>query len=216
MQDSRIVFGKRGAQARPERAPRPHFASAPRALPAFDTGAGEIEAGVETPRRRDADGGEADLKLYFGDDWPQYAPLWRRMEGGAWRPSWSFKAALLAGYWLLYRKQAVGYAFVVAYALLGSVGSSWEVYAISINIVCCVFLGLFGKSMVLNGALRTIARIRALHGADRHADWRIGRAGGTSWLLPSMASLMIFSSSYLIERQTHVDTAAKPGVSDSR
>lgn len=219
MPDSKIVFGKRDAQqrsARSERAPKAYPARARTADPAFDIGAGAAEREVETPRRTHVDGGEADLKLYFGDVWPQYAPLWRSMEGGGWRPSWSFKAALLAGYWLLYRKQTVGYAFVIAYALLGAVGSSLEVYAIMINVVCCVFLGLFGKSIVINGALRTIARIRALHGAGRYADSRIGIAGGASWVFPLMASLMVFNASFLIERQTHVENTAKPGVSDSR
>ena len=218
MPDSRVEFGKRGAPqpaSRPERAPQHRFVKTP---PAFEAGASAIEAKGEgeAPKRGDAASAETDLKLYFGDDWPQFAPLWRSMDGGAWRPSWSFKAALLAGNWLLYRKQSVGFAFVIAYALLGSVGSSWEAYAILINAICCVFIGLFGRSIVINGALRTIARIRALHGAGPYADGRIGRAGGASWLLPLIASLMIFNGSYLIERQTQVDAAVKPGISDSR
>jgi hypothetical protein len=196
MPDPQIVFGKRGV-AQPS--PPPRIDSV--APPPFETRPPDIE--------------EADLKLYFGDGWPQYAALWRSMDGGGLRPSWSFKAAFLAGSWLLYRKQPVGFAFVVAYALLGGVASAWEAYAILINAFCCVFVGLFGRSMVINGAMRSAAKIRARHGDGPYADARIRRAGGVSWALPICASLALFNAPYLFERAPAVD-AAKPGVSDLR
>jgi hypothetical protein len=175
---------------------------------------GGTEDEADTPRLFGADREEADLKLYYGDKWPRYAPLWRRMEGGGWKPSWSFTAAFLPDYWLLYRKQTVGWAFVAAYFLLGVVGSSLEVYAITINVACGVFLGLFGKSIVINGALKTIARIRAVH-AGRHGDLRIGIAGDPSWLFPLAALLFVINASLLIEPQTHVENVAMPSQEES-
>jgi len=123
-------------------------------------------------------------------------------------------AASLAGDWLLYRKQNVGLAFVAAYFLLGVVGSSLKVYAITINIACVVFLGLFGKSMVINGALQSIARIRAVH-AGRHGHLRIGIAGDPSWLLPLMALILVINISFSIEPRTHVENVATPSVEES-
>jgi hypothetical protein len=217
MPDSNAVFGKRNAQehsARAECTPDAYSAITQAARAAFSQKAGATEDETDTPRLFGADREEADLKLYFGAEWPRYAPLWRRMESGGWKPSWSFAAAFLAGYWLLYRKQNVGLAFVAAYFLLGVVGSSLEVYAIAINVACVVFLGLFGKSMVINGALETIARIRAAH-AGRHGDLRIGIAGDPSWLLPLMALLLVINISFSIEPQTHVENVAMPSVEES-
>jgi hypothetical protein len=217
MPDPKAAFGKRIAQersARTERAPDAYSAIAQAARAAFSEGAGGTEDEADTPRLIGADREEADLKLYFGDKWPRYALLWRRMEGGGWKPSWSFTAAFLAGFWLLYRKQTVGWAFASAPFLLGVVGSSLAVYAITINIACGVFLGLFGKSIVINGALKTIARIRAVH-AGRHGDLRIGVAGDPSWIFPLMVLILITNVNFLNERQTHVENVAMPGVEES-
>ena len=215
--DSNAVFGKRNAQehsARTECAPDAYSAITQAARAAFSGKAGATEDETDTRRLFGADREEADLKLYFGDKWPRYAPLWRRMDSGGWKPSWSFAAAFVAGYWLLYRKQHVGLAFVAAYFLLGVVGPSLEVYAITINIACVVFLGLFGKSIVIKGALETIARIRAVH-AGRHGDLRIGIAGDPSWLLRLMALILVINISFAIEHQTHVEYAETPSVEES-
>ena len=135
------------------------------------------------------------------------------MESGRWKPSWSFAAAFLAGYWLLYRKQNVGLAFVAGYFLLGVVGSSLEFYAIAVNIACVIFLGLFGKSIVISGALDTISRIRVVH-AGRHGDWRIGAAGNPSWSFPLMVLILVINISFSIEPQTHVENVARPSVEE--
>jgi len=215
--DPNAVFGKRNAQehsARTESAQDAYSAITQAARAAFSEKAGATEEETDTPRLFGADRQEADLKLYFGDEWGRYAPLWRRMENGGWKPSWSSAAAFLAGYWLLYRKQNVGLAFVAAYFLLDAVGSSLEVYAIAINIACVVFLGLFGKSIVINGALKTISRIRAVHGG-RHGDLRIGAAGNPSWSFPLLASIVVISISFSIERQTRIENVATPSAEES-
>ena len=217
MPDSNAVFGKRNARehsARTECTTDAYSAITQAARAAFSEKAGATEDETDTPRLFGADREEADLKLYFGDEWARYGPLWQRMESGGWKPSWSFAAAFLAGYWLLYRKQNVGLAFVAAYFLLGVVGSSLEVYAITINIACVVFLGLFGKSIVINGALETISRIRAVHGG-RHGDLRIGAAGNPSWSFPLMAFIVVTNISFSIERHTRVENVGMPSVEKS-
>lgn len=215
---SKPAFGKPSAlehSARTAYPPDAYCAIAEAARTAFSEEGGRTVTEADTPKLFGADREEADLELYFGDKWPRYAPLWRRMESGGWKPSWSFAAAFLAGFWLLYRKQTAGWAFVAAYFLLGVAGPSLALYAIIINIACVVFLGLFGKAIVIDGALETIAGIRAVH-AGRHGDLRIGIAGNPSWLFPLAALLVVINTSFLIEPRTQVENVAMPSGEESQ
>lgn len=143
-------FGRRGAP-RPSSVRR-RFAPLPQEAPPQDPlDPEEVRWAGETE--------EALIARFVGPDWPDYRDLWRLMQfDGALLPSFSFAALSFSFAWLFYRRLygagLVAMTAQIAISRLSPIGS------IVGGLLLCLFIGLFGKSLVIRKAMKTAWSMR--------------------------------------------------------
>jgi hypothetical protein len=191
------VFCKRGARPAP---PATSLAPAPSAA-YLEVAAAAREAFLREPEARyeDARGlasasaesaDDLDMRAYIGSNWRAYRPLWLKMKTApGLRPSRSIAAALLTSIWLLYRKQYRLGAVILA-ALLAMTWAALE-WSPVFDVVVAVFLGRYGKSIVVLKGISKIESIRAAAPTPKIAAMRIGGAGGSNFIAAILGALLL-------------------------
>lgn len=197
MSGQQPVFGKRGARSAPpaaavarEQPSAAHLELAAAARAAFR----EREAPAADTRGGSpgiADYGEDhDMRAYIGPNWGAYRPLWLKMKPApGLRSGHSAAAALFTSLWLLYRKQYLLGASILAVQL----ATSWLALEWSsvFDIVLAGFFGRYGKSIVLLAGISKIEDIRAAGLPLDIAAIRIGGAGGGNPIAAMVGTLLL-------------------------
>lgn len=143
-------FGRRGAP-RPSSVRRQLTAPPQDAPPLEQLDPEAVRWAVETE--------ESLVARFIGPDWPDYRDLWRLMRfDGALLPSFSFAALSFSFAWLFYRRLygagLVAMAAQIAISRLSPIGS------IIGALLLCLFIGFFGKSLVIRKAMKTAWSMR--------------------------------------------------------
>lgn len=195
-----VTFGRRGVQNKtpaPIRLPGPQTPpAAARVTYAQLLEAGDDDAVSATPHagNRPWEGrGRADDRLmerFIGPNWPSYQNLWRAMkDGGAPRPSFSYHAFSLSSLWLFYRR-LYGPAFVVLGCELAitrlPVG-----YSSVCTLLLALFVGVFGKSLVIRRGMRTMDDVEREDLSSSEATLQMERKGGTRLLAPLVVAVSL-------------------------
>ncbi len=147
---------------------------------------------AETPSER-------DLALFIGRRAAPFLRTYWRGGGPLSGPfllrsfalSWSWPAFLIPVPWLLYRKMyAIAFGYVAVIVLLGL---SAPGAATSTGAAFSILMGLIGKGLYLQHALRRLRRAdtRGLTGAQR--DDYLQRAGGVSMAAATYGTLFVLS-----------------------
>ncbi|MGD0183704.1 MAG: hypothetical protein ABSC25_00455 [Roseiarcus sp.] len=187
MAGQEVVFGKRGAPAKPAAPPRREapsaafLAASEAARAAFLHGHPdrELDAEPALSGRSAARDEEADMRRFIGANWAGYRDLWLKMKDApALAPSRSYAAAAFTGLWLLFRRR---YGLVLTVmALQFGVTFAAPLFGAPLDLVVALIFGRYGKALVVRDGFAAIARIRGERGAADDADLRIAQAGGTS------------------------------------
>ncbi len=119
------------------------------------------------------------LRAFVGANWRAYARLWRDMRATAGLCArFSWVAALAPGVWLLYRKQWLYGAIVLA--LQAFAAQSRFVLAPAVEIVLATYVGFYGRALVLSAGRRRWDAERRNPGSPAELWRRMARAGGVS------------------------------------
>jgi hypothetical protein len=135
--------------------------------------------------------GEMEMMRYIGANWPKYRDLWHEMRGGSeLKLSFSFPAFFLTVFWMLYRK-----LYAQAFAVIG-LGFAFSFVAPKrvwlFNIATSAAFGFFGKSLVVQRAMKTVVNIKNMGLSNGEAALRIEKAGGTNLFAPIAMSIVFF------------------------
>jgi hypothetical protein len=134
---------------------------------------------------------EDDMRIYIGPNWGKYRSLWSEMKSApSLKASASLAAAVFNSLWLLYRKQYWVGAAILAAQLAMTYQD--EVWATMFDVAVAVFLGRYGKSVVLMGGAAAIAGVRSAGLSPEIAAIRLIRAGGISVIAPIVGALILF------------------------
>lgn len=175
-------FGRRGV-ARPFSVRR-QFASSPTVAPPRDQYDPE-----DVPWTGETE--ESLIARFVGPDWPEYRDLWRLMQfDGALLPSFSFAALSFSFAWLFYRRLygagLVAMAAQIATSRLSPTGS------IVGALLLCLFIGFFGKALVIKKAMKTV-------GAMRDDDPMMVEALGGTRLAPAIFAVILVAAVGAVE-----------------
>ena len=197
MAGQEVVFGKRGAPAKPAAPPRREapsaafLAASEAARAAFLHGHPdrELDAEPALSGRSAARDEEADMRRFIGANWTGYRELWRKMKDAPdLAPSRSYGAAAFTGLWLLYRKRYALALMVMALQFGGAYAA--PDFGALIDLAIALIFGRYGKAMVVPEGLAAIARVRGERRAAGDARIRVARAGGTSVIAPIAGALL--------------------------
>jgi hypothetical protein len=130
------------------------------------------------------------MRLYIGPNWGKYRYLWSEMMSApSLKASGSLAAAVFNSLWLLYRKQYWFGAAILAAQLAMTYQD--EVWATMFDVAVAVFLGRYGKSVVLMGGAAAIARVRSAGISPEIAAIRLIRVGGISLIAPIVGAFFL-------------------------
>ncbi|MGO9740322.1 MAG: hypothetical protein ACLPN5_02175 [Roseiarcus sp.] len=119
------------------------------------------------------------LRAFVGANWGAYAGLWRDMRATAgFCARFSWVAALAPGVWLLYRKQWLYGAIVLA--LQAFAAQSRFVLAPAVEVVLATYVGFYGRALVLSAGRRLWEAERRNPGSPAGLRRTMERAGGVS------------------------------------
>ena len=133
------------------------------------------------------------MRAFIGPNWRAFERLWRRdRPRPRLRSSLGVGPVLFGAAWLVYRKRyLLGFGFVGA-----EMGTAFlaPIFALVISLILRVFVGRYGRSIVLKAGAAEVARVRS-SGAPADAQLRqLRRAGGVTLWLPI---LMILGEAWL-------------------
>ena len=124
---------------------------------------------------------EIDMMRVIGDNWKKYRGVWQTIrDGQSWPIGFSLAGLLFGSLWLLYRKQW-GLVFVL---IAGSIAIPFvdPGLLVGFNIATNVFCALFGKALIVRGAMAKVSAIRSIGYTPDEAARRLEKVGGTSAL----------------------------------
>lgn len=136
----------------------------------------DLTTGDETARPM---AGEADLRLYLGENPDPYITLWDRIRasGHPFVWSWNWWGLLFPVPWLFYRKLwPVGAALVLLPVLLDAMIG----FGSRSGILMAALVAANGKALVVERAERKIRAVNALDLMSQESIERLRRAGGVS------------------------------------
>jgi hypothetical protein len=141
--------------------------------------------------------GEMEMMRYIGANWPKYRNLWHDMKGGSeFKISFSFAAFFLTFFWLLYRK-----LYAQAFAVFG-LGAAFGFVAPKqvwlFNLAASAAFGLYGKSLVVQRAMKTVSNIKSMGLSNGEAALRIEKAGGTNLFAPLAMVVAVFILGFFV------------------
>lgn len=194
-----VPFGRRGAH-NVTKAPAPFAGRQMSPKPPKLTYAQLLEAAEQEPAddawpagAAYAAGYEADdleMSLFIGPNWGRYRDLWRAMKGnGALKSSFSIEAFSFSWLWLLYRRLNGAAAAVLGCELAVTFFS--PAYFPLVQFALCLLVGLWGKALVIQRGMETIAVIARSGLSSSAARIRVERLGGTRLLPPLVVSLLL-------------------------
>lgn len=134
---------------------------------------------------------ESLMARFIGPDWPDYQELWRLMRfDGALMPSFSATALSFSFAWFFYRR-LYGAGFVATAAQIAMTRLSLFDSMLG-GLLMCLFVGVFGKALVVR---KGMSAIKAIRDGDPS---RIGALGGTS-LLPAVVASIVVTTLNIVE-----------------
>jgi hypothetical protein len=193
-----VVFGRREAFARPDRAsisseaangslePSGSYAEiAEAARVAFRTPLSALDLPEAEAPAKPIDDDEG-MRAFVGPNWQAYRGLWRAMrEAPGLRASYGVAPAMLGGVWLVFRKRyLLGFGALGIEGGLVALAPLWAPFA---ALLLRFLISRYGKSIVLTAGAAAIAGIAPQESSQSAALYRLSREGGVSWLMASVA-----------------------------